>query len=294
MAMKEACQSNRAVRGFPRDRRLYFGVRKTLDVITLLRKNEELKMAKKIYEEGAKDRFLRDIEGERGEKWEVSAEDCATGPGTRTDFDYQLRFGSKRIALETMWLVIDGLAEAIAQHEISSALGTELMRRGVEDVTIWTPSFNVSKAHRRQFVQEVADKLEPVAKSCTREVKVCVNGYTYTVDPSPGIGSVWFVCTNGYYASDPGGQLLQLISVLRQKLTHKNRQLSVAGHERIVLLVCLEGMIKTEDVREAISNIDFSCLPNIDKVYFGSGMERINLVYDRSKFSFVLKGGSGQ
>jgi hypothetical protein len=198
---------------------------------------------------------------------------------TGRNFDYELRYRSKRIALEIMRLTPDDLAKAIAQYEISTAIGAELIRRGVKDVTIWTPSFNVPKAYRKQFVQEVADKLEPVAKSCTREVEVRVNVYTYTVDPSPGIGTVFFVSANGYYASDPGEQLLGLISA---KLPHKNRQLSVSDHERVVLLVCLEGMIKTEDVQKAVSKIDFSYLPNIDKVYFGSKIERINLVYDRS------------
>lgn len=74
----------------------------------------------------------------------------------------------------------------------------------------------------------------------------------------------------------------------------KNRQLCVAGHERVVLIVGWDETIRTEDVREAISNIDFSCLPNIDRVYFESGLERIHLVYDSLKMLYALKGGSGQ
>src|SRR5260370_30445487 len=91
---------------------------------------------------------------------------------------------------------------------------------------------------------------------------------------------------------DPGGQVIQ--SILRRKLPHKNRQLSVAGYERIVLIVCLEGTTRTEDVQEAISDIDFSCLSNIDKVYFESGMEQIRLVYDRSMSDLTPGGGSGK
>jgi hypothetical protein len=56
-------------------------------------------MAKKSYEKEAKDRFLRHIERERSEKWEVSAEDVVTDLETRRDFDYQLSCGSKRMAL---------------------------------------------------------------------------------------------------------------------------------------------------------------------------------------------------
>jgi hypothetical protein len=79
------------------------------------------------------------------------------------------------------------------QIRIQIALLSELARRGVENVTIWIPFLNPSTASLRQFVTEVADKLEPVARSCSDKVKVCISGYTYTVCSSPGIGNVIFV-----------------------------------------------------------------------------------------------------
>ncbi len=76
---------------------------------------------------------------------------------------------------------------------IHIALGSELTRRGVENVIIWMPFLNLSMTHLKQFAEEVADKLEPVARSCSRKAKALINGYTYTVDPAPGIGTVIFV-----------------------------------------------------------------------------------------------------
>ena len=193
-----------------------------------------------------------------------------------------------------MRLVIDGrgLAQSIAWGEITSALGTELMKRSPKSVIVSTPPyFNVSRARRQQFIRELADKLEPVAKCCTREEEVRIGRYMYTVGPVEGSGCVTFACSPVGGTFDPGCQPLP---ALRKKLLDKNRQLCVAGHERVVLIVGWDETIRTEDVREAISNIDFSCLPNIDRVYFESGLERIHLVYDSLKMLYALKGGSGQ
>ncbi len=256
--------------------------------------DEELKMTKKIYEEEAKNRFLGHIERERGERWEVFAADVVTEPKIGTNFDYVLYQGSRRIALEITRLVDSkGLAEFNARHEITSAVLAESKRRVPKDrdfIFYTPPYFKVSKARRKQFVRDLAAQLVSVAKSCTSDQKVRFHfrGYPYTVSSYLGSGWVMSACNlNGGYP-DPGGQLIQ--SILRRKLPHKNRQLSVVGHERIVLIVCLEGTTRTEDVQEAISDIDFSCLPNIDKVYFESGTEQIHLVYDRLKFVCTLKG----
>jgi hypothetical protein len=240
-------------------------------------------MAKKIYEVDAKNQFLQHKEDERAEKWEVSDEDVVTDPRTRTDFDYQLAFGPKRIALEIMRFVPDvrGLAESIAHSEILSALGLELRKRRVIDVTIWISFLNVSKPRRKQYVQHVADELDAVARPYTLRTSVRIDGRTYTLVPSPGVGDVFFVRAFGGGGGDPREQLPQLVSVFRKKLPHKNRQLSVADHERILLIVSLDEMTRTEDVREALSYIDLSILPNIEKVYFKSGSERIDLVYER-------------
>jgi hypothetical protein len=253
--------------------------------------DEELEMTKKIYEEEAKNRFLGHIERERGERWEVFAADVVTEPKIGTNFDYELYQGSRRIALEIMRLVDSkGLAEFNARYEITSAVLAESKRRVPKDrdfIFYTPPYFKVSKARRKQFVRDLVAQLVSVAKFCTRDQKVRFRGYPYTVSSYPGSGCVTSACNlNGGYP-DPGGQLIQ--SILRRKLPRKNRQLSVVGHERIVLIVCLEGTTRTEDVQEAISNIDFSCLPNIDKVYFESGMEQIHLVYDRFKFVCTLK-----
>jgi hypothetical protein len=248
-----------------------------------------LKITKKIYEEEAKNRFLRYLERQRGERWEVFGADVVTESKIGTNFDYELCLGSRRIALEIMRLVDSkGLAESNARYEINSAVLAESKKRVPKDrdFIIYTPPyFKVSKARRKQFARDLAAQLACAAKSCTGDQKVRFHfrGYPYTVSSYPGSGWVTSACNlNGGYP-DPGGQLIQ--SMLRRKLPHKNRQLSVVGHERIVLIVCLEGATRTEDVQEAISNIDFSCLPNIDEVYFESGMEQIDLVHD--SFNFV-------
>jgi hypothetical protein len=241
-------------------------------------------MAKKIYEERAKDRFVKYRNHEREEQWEVASEDYVTDPRTGRNFDYQLSCGSKRIALEIMRVVDDQrLREFIVRSEINSMLGDELKKLlpGDRDIIVWTPAiFRIPKARWGQFVRKVATELESVTRSWTQQGKAYIDRYPFTANPSPGSGLIFSECCRGYSGGfDLCGQSL---TKLRQKLPHKNRQLSVEGHERIVLIVCLEGTILPETIQEAILQIDFSSLPNIDGVYCESGLGPIHLVYDRA------------
>jgi hypothetical protein len=68
-----------------------------------------------------------------------------------------------------------------------------------------------------------------------------------------------------------------------QNLPTKNRQLDIANHERIVLIVNWAFLVDRSNMIEACSLIDFSQFENIDKAYFEvpHAPGHVHLVYDR-------------
>jgi len=235
----------------------------------------------KYHEEDAKNRFLTHLARERGEEWRLLQESYLVDPQTGRDFDYQLGLGDRRIALEIVRLTQDGdeMARRNTYNEIIPAIWEELERRGVTDLRLRTPSsFNVSKSNREQFVREKADKLELAARSCTDVEGVRVDGFT--VYRAQGLGGIIAASTGRYGAYD-AVDAAQV--TLERKLRDKNSQLDVASHERIVLILGWNEFVGIDDVRQAVSCLDLSCLPNIDKIYFESERERIDLAYERGE-----------
>ncbi len=234
----------------------------------------------KDHEEAAKNRFLAYLARERGEEWRVLQENYLVDPQTGRDFDYQLGLGDRRIALEIVRLTQDDeMARRNTYYEIIHAIWGELARRGVTDLRLRTPSsFNVSRSNREQFVREKADKLELAARSCTDVEGVRVDGFT--VYRAQGLGGIIAASTGRYGTYDAVGAAQ---ATLERKLPDKNSQLDVVGHERIVLILDWNEFVGIDDVREAVSCLDLSCLLNIDKIYFESERERIDLVYERDE-----------
>ena len=80
-------------------------------------------------------------------------------------------------------------------------------------------------------------------------------------------------------------------------LPKKNKQLDIANHERIVLIVNWVLLVGQSDMIEACTLIDFSQFNNIDKVYFDipNSPDQVQLVYDRKIYaSFQPDGGPPQ
>src|SRR5207245_1852533 len=80
--------------------------------------------------------------------------------------------------------------------------------------------------------------------------------------------------------------------VIVDKLPAKNRQLDIAKHERIVLIVNWALLVSRSDMIEACSLVDFSQFENIDKVYFElPNNGGIHLVYDRRIYEAFQPNG---
>jgi hypothetical protein len=75
-------------------------------------------------------------------------------------------------------------------------------------------------------------------------------------------------------------------------LSTKNKQLDIANHERVVLIVNWALLVDRSNMIEACSLIDFSQFGNIDKVYFEVPHNgRVHLVYDRKIYAAFRPDG---
>jgi hypothetical protein len=71
------------------------------------------------------------------------------------------------------------------------------------------------------------------------------------------------------YTVGPGGAVNptgMAFNFIERKLPKKNRQLAIANHERVVLIVNWLPLVDPPNMIEACSQIDFSQFQNIDKV----------------------------
>jgi hypothetical protein len=81
---------------------------------------------------------------------------------------------------------------------------------------------------------------------------------------------------------------------MERKLPKKNQQLSIADHERIILIINWRPLVDSGNMIEACTQIDFSQFQNIDKAYFdlpSADPPRVQLVYDREVYDAFQDGG---
>lgn len=238
-------------------------------------------MAKQQWEAEAKDRFLTYLQREHREQWRVLDEDVVVDAASGRNFDYQLGSDERRIALEIFRLVEDqhDLARQKVWGEVVQLLKQELTSRGIKDYLIRTPSFRVAKVQREQLAKDLADQLEQAIKDNAGAQEFKVDGFTLA--RIEGLGTVSFSTFGKAGAVNPPGIAL---AALEEKLPDKNEQLSIADHERVILIINWAFIVGVDGVTEACSRIDFNRFPNVDRVYFESRSGRIHLVFDRALF----------
>lgn len=241
-------------------------------------------MAKAQWELDAVARFLAFYNQERGLPFTAVGEDVVVDLVLGTNYDFELATGDggvPPVAFEVFRL-IDSQADLASRQiwsQIVDMLQDEMDARGLKGYLVRTPSFSVPKFRRAQYAKEQANLLEQAIKNNAGVKTFHADGYELTA--IEGLPAVRFSSFSSAMYIDPSGRAL---TALRDKLPDKNNQLNVAGHERTVLVINWNFPIPTDDVIEACSQIDFTSLPNIDRIYFESTPGRHSLVFDRTVF----------
>jgi len=244
------------------------------------------------WEEEAKNHFIGALKAEGRGDWAVSRTEVVVDPETNINFDYELQIGNKLIALELFRLVDDKeeIKRSKLWTEITNKVVGELRNRGVQGYTIQTPyAFDVERKDIDKFIAQIAEKLEKAIKQNAQADLVQESGFdAKRIEGFPSV-SLFAIGPGG--AINPTGDAFRF---MERKLPKKNQQLSIANHERIILIINWRPLVDSGNMIQACTQIDFSTFPNIDKVYFdlsSADPPLVQLVYDREVYDAFQDDG---
>lgn len=248
-------------------------------------------MAKKRSEVNAKDRFLKFLRESRSEQWEVLNEDHVVDKKKNLNFDYQLGFQKKRIALEICYLTdrSSDIGGQKSRRDIQDYLTNELSSRslggywGSSPLSVHEPKSPAAKMKSRQ---DLANRIGDVIRQNPNETQIQIGGFTLTKCDS--LNSPVFGAARGspgYFRSREAVAL----EALKKLLPRKNCQLAISGHERIVFVLQEAAFVCAADVAKACKRMNFDLLSNIDKVYFAPVNGEIALVYERPNLAHTFR-----
>lgn len=236
--------------------------------------------AKDPSEESAIERFRDFLGKQRNTVYAVTDRDVEVNPATRENFDYRLQNqeGAK-VAVELFRLIEDG--KELGRQKVFSTfvegLKKELLSRGVKGYLISTPEILINKRDISAYTTRIAGELEQAVKTNSEAKKF--EHATFELTKINDFDTVAFSYHTDARSVDPRGTAA---SIFASKLPKKNKQVAVADHERIILVVNWTAYIDGDDVIRALSGFDFSPYENIDKIYFERREGEFVLVYDRA------------
>jgi hypothetical protein len=245
-------------------------------------------MAKKQWEEEARDRFVTFLHDSSGASYRTDDEDVPVDGGK--NFDYRLRCDNGKaspIALELFRLTPSEaeLAQNSVWIEIVRQLKTNLRAKGLKGYLIHTPPFFVAKAKRQVFVRDLAENISRAIAVQPETEQFEHEGYRIT--RIPGLSSVEFSNVGSGCAFNP---VNIAEACLRDNIEYKNAQLNTTGCTKVILIVNWNPLVDSESVLLACSRFDFSTLTNIDQVYFEVAEGNLHLVFDRIIYSAFSSG----
>lgn len=246
---------------------------------------------KEQWEEDAKDRFIAALKAEGRGNWIVSDTDVVVDKQTNRNFDYQLKCGNELIALEIFRLVEnrEEIIRSKSWSTIANGIAAELRRRGIKGYTIHTPYvFDVPRLKIPGFVSKTADQLEVAIKQNPQTDPILVDGFE--INRIDGFLDVCLATIGPGGAINPAGTAYDFMA---KKLPTKNKQLDIADHERVVLIVGWAAIVGRSDMIEACSLTDYSQFQNIDKVYFESPHDpgQVHLAYHHEIYAAFRPDG---
>ena len=242
------------------------------------------------WEEDAKDHFIAELKAQGRGDWSVTETDVVVDKQSNRYFDYRLQCRDEFIALELFRLVENeqDLARNKIWSTVANGIAAELRKRGIKGYTIHSPNyFNVSRSKIPEYILKVAGLLEQAIRENLETDLILADGYE--IKRIEGFSDVSLFSTGPGGAVNPTGTARDVIA---DKLPTKNRQLNIANHERIILIVNWAHIVDRSAMIEACSLVDFSKFENVDKVYFEVPHNGgIHLVYDRKLYAAFQPNG---
>lgn len=237
-------------------------------------------MAKEQWEEESIERFREYLSQTRKFTYGVTDRDVIVNKTTGENFDYQLQNESgEKIAVEVFRLVENGedLARSRVWHTMAGFIKDEIKKRDLKGYLVYTPQFFVKKSEMKTLAVKQAEIIEAGIKNNPAEKKFKYEGYDFHKIDS--LETISLSYSEGARSIDSRGTAT---SGFAGKLPKKNKQVDVAGHERMLLVVNWAFFVDSRDAIRALSSFDFDQFENVDKIFFEGKQGEFVLIYDRS------------
>ncbi len=232
------------------------------------------------WEDQSANHLLQFLRHTQGEEWRIIGRDLLVDPLTRENFDFELALGERRIALELFRLVESEpeLADLVAWVGFTKLLGNEMERRHVKDYSVGVPSvLKASPQAQQKKVKELVDRLEAEVTAGPEIIEREIDHITFRRTDGLGAPLFWSV---GDFGMHNGMETARRI--LERILPKKNKQVSMPGHEGVLLVVHWLGLVNAEHFAEACTRVDFKRFPNIARIYFEDASAIVTLAFDRA------------
>jgi hypothetical protein len=237
-------------------------------------------MVKEQWEEESIERFREYISQTRKFTYGVTARDVIVNKTTGENFDYQLQNeNGEKVAVEIFRLVENGedLARSKVWHTMAGFIKDEIKRRDLKGYLVYTPQFFVKKGEMKTLAVKQAEIIETGIKNNPTQKKFNYEGYDFHKIDS--LETISLSYSEGARSIDSRGTAT---SSFTGKLPKKNKQVDVAGHERMLLVVNWTFFVDSRDAIRALSSFDFDQFENVDKIFFEGKQGEFALIYDRS------------
>jgi len=236
-------------------------------------------MNKSQLEEETIERFRIYLSQDRKLTFGITDRDVVVNPDSKENFDYQLQNeNGQKVAVELFRMVEkeEDLAKSKVWHKVTGFLKEAIKKKGLKGYLIYTPQFFVKKSEMEAYAKKMADVVEKGIKDNPTADEFVHEGFKFHKVPS--FEAISLSYSEGARSVDSRGTATISFA---SKLPKKNKQVDIADHERILLVINWSFFVDSRAVIKALSSFDFEQFKNVDKIFFESKQGEFSLVYDR-------------
>ena len=237
-------------------------------------------MTKEQWEEEAIERFRAYLSNARQFTYGITNRDVVVNPTTGENFDYQLQNeNGEKIAVEIFRMVENGtdLAKNRVWHQVTNFLRDILKKKGLKGYLVYTPQFFVKKSEMKIYAEKMAEVIEDGIKNNPTASKFTHEGFNFHKIVS--LENISLSYSEGVRSIDSRGTATHSFV---DKLPKKNKQVNIADHERVLVVVNWAFFVDPHSAIRALSSFDFGQFENVDKIFFEGKEGEFSLIFDRS------------
>ena len=237
-------------------------------------------MVKQQWEEETIERFRGYLSQNRNTTYGITGRDVVVDKRTGGNFDYQLQNEKgEKIAVELFRMVENGedLAKSRVWYKVVGFLRDAVQRRGLKGYLVYTPQFFVKKSEMKVYSEKMAEVIEKGIRFNTTAKEFVHDGFKFHKVES--FDTISLSYSDGVRSVD---SRRTAINSFVRLLPKKNKQVNIANHERLLVVVKWAYFVDSHAAIGALTTLDFNQFTNIDKIFFEEKEGEFVLIYDHS------------